>query len=107
MWLIIVVEILLIDLLLIQKTLNLVGAAGGLLRLVAVYLWQREESGILGGISFMLASVGLVGVIGFLFTDAFVFSFIDPQLQAELTNGSTDRSIFASVLLYVFGVVLI
>jgi len=93
------------ELIIQQRMLNLFGATGGMLGLTAVYLYQRVESGVLGGVSYILAAIGLIGIIGFLFTDAFVFSYISADLQATLSNGPTGIAIFSSVLLYVLGVV--
>jgi|GEM_PF-6687290 len=90
----------------LPKLLNLLGAAGGLLGLIAVYLHQRVETGVLGGISYILAATGLIGICGFLFTDAFVFSYMSSDQQAILLNGPTGMAIFGSVVLYVLGVVL-
>jgi predicted RND superfamily exporter protein len=50
--------------------------------------------------------LGFIGIAGFLFVDAFVFPYIDASLKETLTNGPTGIAIFASVIVYVLGVLL-
>ena len=86
-----------------EALLNFLGGAAGLLGLTAVYLWQRAESGVLGGVGYGLAAAGAAGIVGFLFADGFVLRYLDPQVESELMAGATGTAVFVSVLLYVLG----
>lgn len=90
----------------ITRLLNFGGVAFGILGITAVYLYQRRESMIFGFCSYVVTSLGFIGIAGFLFVDAFVFPYLDPSLQAALTNGPTGIAIFISVIAYVLGVLL-
>ncbi len=90
----------------LTRLLNFGGVAAGILGLTAVYLYQRRESKVFGFSSYVLTTLGFIGIAGFLFVDAFVFPYLDPSLQAALTNGPTGIAIFISVIAYVLGVLL-
>ena len=53
-----------------------------------------------------MASFGLAGIVGFLFTDAFVLMYLDGTTRDRLIDGPTGLAIFSSVILYVLGMVL-
>lgn len=86
--------------------LNFAGVAAGILGLTAVYLYQRHESKVFGFSGYVVTILGFIGIAGFLFVDAFVFPYIDASLKETLTNGPTGIAIFASVIVYVLGVLL-
>jgi hypothetical protein len=67
--------------------LDLVTNILGLWVLAALYLRQREASGLLGALAYALKSFGLALVIGFLFTQAFVFTRLDAAQAAALLAG--------------------
>lgn len=90
----------------ITRLLNLGGVAFGILGLTAVYLYQKQESKAFGFGAYVLTMLGFIGIAGFLFVDAFVFPYLDATLQTTLTNGTTGLAIFASVIVYVLGVLL-
>ena len=90
----------------ITRVLNFAGVAAGILGLIVVYLYQRNESGRLGFAGYCMTMLGFIGVAGFLFVDAFVFPYLDTNQQETLVGGPTGFAIFLSVILYVVGVVL-
>jgi hypothetical protein len=88
------------------RLLNFAGVTAGILGFVAVYLYQRNESGSLGFVGYLMAMLGFVGIAGFLFVDAFVFPYLNTNQQEALVNGQTGFAIFISVIVYVAGVIL-
>jgi hypothetical protein len=61
----------------------------GLGVLTALYLRQRAASGVSGWIGYVTQFFGMTVVIGFLFTQAFVFSSMDDAQKAALLTGPT------------------
>jgi hypothetical protein len=83
---------------------NLAGVALGILVLPALYLVQRRAVGRPGLIAASFAQLGLIGIVGLLFAQAALFPEMDPKAVAALTAGRAGMFIFASVILYVLGV---
>jgi hypothetical protein len=73
--------------------------------MLGLFLKRAKILGTLGLIFFSIYSLGLAGIVGFLFSDAFVLSLLDEAKVSELTNSTTGLAIFASIILYVFGLV--
>jgi len=71
----------------IGQPLDLLVNTLGLWVLAALYLRQREASGVLGLIAYSIQSFGMALVIGFLFTQAFVLSGFDTAQRAAVLAG--------------------
>jgi hypothetical protein len=83
---------------------NLAGVTCGILGLPAFYLAHRKNAGLPGLLAAVLSGLGLVGITGFLFSQAFIFPSLDPATVQTLIDGSTGAAIFVSVILYVLSV---
>jgi hypothetical protein len=73
----------------IGLTLELFVNILGLGVLTALYLRQRAASGVSGWIGYVVQFLGMTLVIGFLFTQAFVFSSLDDAQKAAVLAGPT------------------
>ena len=78
----------------------------GLLALVGLYLWQRESSGRLGGIGYILNTVGLVLLFGVVFANNFILAYLDGEAVQALFAGPTRLAFLMSALIFLIGVVL-
>lgn len=85
--------------------LNFVGVALGVLGLSAVFVHLHDRAGWLAYAGYVLATLGFVGIAGFLFADAAIFPALPAETVDALVNGATGGAIFAAVILYVVGVV--
>ncbi len=78
----------------------------GLLTVTGVYLRQREESGTLGGIAFIVAFISLGFVEGIDFTRRYILVQLDPTVVQALVAGPV-RSLFVAVgVSFLVGVLL-
>jgi hypothetical protein len=78
----------------------------GLWVLIALYLRQREASGVLGLIAYVIQSFGMILVIGFLFTQAFVLSGFDPAQTAAVFAGPAGIVTVISLAITTVGAIL-
>jgi hypothetical protein len=78
----------------------------GLWVLAALYLGQRAQTGRIGFVGYVLQSFGLAVVVGFLFTDAFVLSALDPAQRAAALAGPAGLAAVAALALATIGAVL-
>ena len=85
--------------------LNFLGVALGVLGLSAVFIHLHDRAGWLTYAGYVLATLGFVGIAGFLFTQAAVFPALPAETVTALTEGPTGLAIFAAVIVYVLGVV--
>lgn len=74
--------------------------------LTALYLGQREASGTLGGIGYIVNSFGLSLFVGAAFAVAFVLSALSDNVVEELVAGSTGLALLVSLAIFALGVVL-
>ncbi len=88
------------------QLMNFVGVCLGVLGLQALYVFAHQKTGVANLSGFLLATFGFLGIAGFLFADAFVFPSLETDTLATLIAGTTGLAIFASVILYVVGVLL-
>lgn len=88
----------------VTRLLNFFGVCLGILGLQALYVFVHSQTGRATLAGFVVALLGFIGIAGFLFTDAFVFPALDAAEVSALTAGGTGMAIFASVILYVVGV---
>lgn len=77
---------------LVALLLSLVGAYLGLLGLVGVYSRQRRESGVLGLVAFVIASLGTVLNTGWLWAGTFVVPHLVDEAPAFLDIVDTNPS---------------
>ena len=90
----------------VGRPLNLLVVILTLWTLTAIYLHQREESGILGFIGYAINQFGLALIVGLIFAQVFVLSALDLALVGELMSGTTGLAALASLIIFVLGVIL-
>jgi hypothetical protein len=105
-----IIDTLFIELFLPESALtNTVGYCSvllGFFALIGTYLWQREASGYLGGIGFMINFLGLALLSGVMFFQNYIAPAFDPaDLQAALA-GTPRLTFLISILIFEFGVIL-
>lgn len=90
----------------IGQPLDLLVNTLGLWVLAALYLRQREESGVLGLIAYALQSFGMALMIGFLFTQAFVLAGFDAAQRTAVLAGPTGLATVIALAIVTMGAVL-
>jgi len=85
---------------------NLLVVTFNLWVLTALYLRQRQASGVLGFIGYIINTFGLALVVGLVFAQVFVLSALDAALVEELFAGSTGLAALVSLVIFTLGVVL-
>jgi hypothetical protein len=78
----------------------------GLWVLIALYLRQREASGVFGLIAYAIQSFGMALVVGFLFTQAFVLSEFDTAQREAVLAGPTGLAAVIALAIVTLGAVL-
>ncbi len=78
----------------------------GLLIVTGTYLRQREESGVLGGIAFIVAFISLGFIAGVDFTRRYVLVQLDPPIVQALLAGSVRSLFVACGVSFLVGVLL-
>jgi hypothetical protein len=78
----------------------------GLWVLIALYLRQREASGVFGFIAYAVKSFGIALVVGFLFTQAFVLPELDAAQRAAVLAGPTGLAAIVALAIVTLGAVL-
>lgn len=86
--------------------LNLLVVILGLWLLTALYIRQREESGMLGFIGYIINTFGLALFAGLVFAQLFVLSVLDTALVTELLAGPTGQAALVSMVIFTVGVIL-
>lgn len=86
--------------------LNLLVVILSLWLLTALYLRQRQVSGILGFVGYIINTFGLSLVVGLVFLQVFVLSALDAAFVKELFAGTTGLVALASLVIFTLGVVL-
>ena len=86
--------------------LNLLVVLFALWVLTALYVRQRQASGVLGFIGYIVNTFGLGLVIGVVFAQVFVLSALDAALVGELFAGTTGSAALVSLVIFTLGVVL-
>jgi hypothetical protein len=78
----------------------------GLLIVTGVYLRQREESGVLGGVAFVVAFISLGFVEGIDFTRRYILVQLDPLVVQALVAGPVRLLFLACGVSFLVGVLL-
>ncbi|MGZ9166012.1 MAG: hypothetical protein ACXW4U_12640 [Anaerolineales bacterium] len=78
----------------------------GLWVLSALYLRQREVSGVFGLIAYAVEFLGITLVVGFLFTQAFVLPELDAAQRTTVLAGPTGLAAILALALMTLGAVL-
>jgi hypothetical protein len=78
----------------------------GLLVLTGAYLRQREESGVLGGIAFLVSFLSMGLIAGVDFTRRYILVQLDPEIVRELLTGPTRLLFLACGVSFLAGVLL-
>jgi hypothetical protein len=89
------------------RVMNLAGVMLGIIGLPALYVHSHRVTGVAALVGLAVALAGFVGIAGLLFVQAFVFPALDPAAVADLTAGGAGVAIFAAVILYVAGVLVL
>ena len=74
--------------------------------LVFLYLGQRRESGVLGGIAFVLLFAGLVFVVCLDFYGAFMRIYLPGEIIALIEEGPSAPVFIAGLLIFLMGEIL-
>ena len=90
----------------IGQPLDLLGNTMGLWVLAALYLRQREASGVFGFMAYVIQSLGMALMVGFLFTEAFVLSGFDAAQRAAVLAGPTGLATVIALAIVTVGAVL-
>jgi hypothetical protein len=88
------------------RPLNLLVPLLSMWALAAVYLWQRQASGLLGFIGYIVNSLGLALLVGNDFTIAFIFPSLDAAVVGGLLAGTTRTAFMVGLDIFVVGVIL-
>lgn len=89
-----------------MEAVGVLSAMLGLYVLAAIYLGQREASGVFGGIGYIVNSFGLALLVGVLFASAFVFPALSESVVEEFTTGTAGLAFLVSLVIFNLGVVL-
>jgi hypothetical protein len=82
------------------------GPVLGLLVLTGAYLYQREESGVLGGIAYLVSFVSMGFIEGVDFTRRYILVQLPPEVVRELFMGPMRLLFLACGLGFLAGVLL-
>ena len=85
---------------------DLFAALLGLFLTIGVYLLQRRESGVLGGIAFIVLFVGLTAVVSLDYFGAFMALELPPGTVEQLLEGRNGPWFAASGLAFLIGELL-
>lgn len=77
----------------------------GLLAIVAVYLWQRDEVGTSGAIAFAIVFLGLALVTSLDFFGAFIRLELPEAIRDELLEGNPGIALGVSAVVFLTGVI--
>jgi hypothetical protein len=86
--------------------LNLLVNVLGLWILTALYLRQREASGLTGFVGYAGQSFGLALGVGLLFAQVFVLDALEPDLSARLFAGALGLAALAALALITLGAIV-
>ncbi len=88
------------------EAIGLLSVLLGLFALTALYLAQRESSGVMGGIGYIVNYFGLALLVGVSFAEAFIFPALSENVVEEFATGSDGLSFLVSLVIFNLGVVL-
>lgn len=88
------------------EILDFVSPLFGLLAILAVYLWQREEAGKFGAVAFVVVFFGLALVTSLDFFGAFIRLELSESLRDELLEGTPGIAFAVSGLIFLTGAIL-
>jgi len=78
----------------------------GLFLTIGMYLWQRKESGVLGGVAFIVLFIGLAAVVSLDYFGAFMALELPPGTVDQLLEGRNGPVFAASGLTFLIGELL-
>ena len=90
----------------IGQPLDLLVNTLGLWVLTALYLRQREASGVFGFVAYIVKSFGMALIIGFLFAQAFVLGGLDATQRASVLAGPTGLVTVVALAIMTTGALL-
>jgi hypothetical protein len=74
--------------------------------ITGLYLWQRERSGTLGFVGYVLNFLGLAGALAIEFTLHYVFPLLPEDTVTSLVDGRTGMGFLLISVVYLAGIVL-
>jgi hypothetical protein len=74
--------------------------------ITALYLYQRQATGIIGLIGYAAQVFGLGLIAGFFFAQAFVLSVLDPTVEQQLLAGTLGLVVVSTLVILALGIVL-
>jgi hypothetical protein len=77
-----------------------------LLFLVGLYLGQREESGVFGGIAFIILFFGLAAVVSLDYFGAFIGPYLPNGMVDQILEGPTSTVFIISGLTFIIGEII-
>ena len=90
----------------IGEVFDTIGAFFGLFLVIGVYLMQRRESGVLGGIAFIVLFTGLAAVLSMDYFGAFMALELPAGVVEDLLEGPNGWVFAVSGLTFLFGEIL-
>ncbi len=78
----------------------------GLFGLTGIYLWQREQAGVFGGIGYIVVFFGLALIVGLDYAGVFIFPRLEENVLEGLMTGPTGMIFMVSALIYLVGAIL-
>jgi hypothetical protein len=76
----------------------------GLFALTGLYLWQRDQTGLLGLVGYALNLAGLAGTVGVEYVTNYVFPHLDDALVESLVDGPTGTTLLLTAVVFLLGV---
>ena len=74
---------------------------------VGIYLRQREESGLFGGVAFVVMFIGLVLVVSLDYFGAFIRLQLPEVVAEQLMEGPSGTAVAVSALIFLLGEILL
>ncbi|MBI2952983.1 MAG: hypothetical protein HYY30_01620 [Chloroflexi bacterium] len=88
------------------NALNLIGLVLSPLAITGLYLRQREESGALGAVGYVVGMIAIGLVTGLVYTNTFALSSLSESQQRDLLAGVTGAAFGASGIVMLVGMIL-
>ncbi len=85
---------------------NFFGFLFGLFGITGLYLWQREQSGLLGGVGYIVLFIGFAFLMSADFFGGFVLPVLSGDVLSQLRGSSAAFVLFGSGLVAMLGVIL-
>ncbi|MGD8996493.1 MAG: hypothetical protein PVH80_00155 [Anaerolineae bacterium] len=88
------------------ETFDFLSPLFALLLTVGLYLRQRRESGVFGGLAFFVLFIGLSLIVSLAYFGAFMFHELPEQVVDRMMDGPSGPVFIGSILIFVIGELL-